>query len=99
MEEKVFHKFKPRNRHLHIEICEEHQETEDIFEWEEDKVLIQRNENVLVRVLAVAPNCSTGITVGQYAVVESNMIRTLKVSGWTLNVILEGFVLGILEEE
>ena len=99
MEEKVSHKFKPRNRHIHIEICEEHQETDDIFEWEEDENILQKNENVLARVKAVAPDCTTEVEENQYVVIESSMVRTLTVSGWTVNVVLENFVLGVLEEE
>jgi len=89
----------PRNRHLLV-IPQEDAEQE-----EERAVLLPENYRkpqspyVAVSVLAVAPDVSQLLMAGDSLVVERSMLKEVTFEGETFYLVLENYILGIVEQE
>ncbi len=89
----------PRNRHLLV-IPQEDTEQE-----EERAVLLPENYRkpqspyVAVSVLAVAPDVSQLLMAGDSLVVERSMLKEVTFEGETFYLVLENYILGIVEQE
>ncbi len=89
----------PRNRHLLV-IPQDEEEQE-----EERAVLLPENYRkpqspyVPVSVLSVAPDVSQLIMAGDTLVVERSMLKEVTFEGETFYLVLENYILGIVERE
>ena len=89
----------PRNRHLLV-IPQDAQEEE-----EQRAVLLPENYRkpqspyVAVAVLAVAPDVSQLLMAGDTLVVERSMLKEVTFEGETFYLVLENYILGIVERE
>tara|TARA_R100001244_G_scaffold7419_1_gene9525 strand:+ start:156 stop:449 length:294 start_codon:yes stop_codon:yes gene_type:complete len=96
-------KFHPRNRHLLVEpIPEEEKQPAAVLLPENYRPNTERY--VPVRVIERAPDCKIdnemypGIFVeGNVVIVESSMLNEVKYNGETFHLILENYVLGVVE--
>lgn len=89
---------KPQNRHLLVEVLESEQEDKPTILVPEDYTVRTANEYQLVRILATAPDSSL-FDVGQCAVVEGHMIKSVGVGSSPYQLVLENYVLALVEDE
>lgn len=66
----------------------------------DDYVSKQSNEYELVKVLALAPDCSTSVhgALGRRALVEGHMIKDVKIEGIKYKLVLENYMLAVLDD-
>jgi len=89
----------PRNRHLLV-IPQDEEEQE-----EERAVLLPENYRkpqspfAVVSVLSVAPDVSQLLMAGDTLVVERSMLKEVTFEGETFYLVLENYILGIVERE
>ena len=99
--------FNPRNRHLSIEIIDQAEEELPFFSPGDykPKILLPddykpiKEEYALVRLIDWAPDCSGIYLDNDVLVVKQNMIEEIKAGGETFHLVLENYVMGILDEE
>ncbi len=89
----------PQNRHLLVEKIEaEEKESATTILVPDGYVAPDLEQHQLVRILAAAPD-SFLFEAGQCAVVEGHMIKSMKVLGKTHQLVLENYVLALVEDE
>ena len=89
---------KPQNRYLLVEVLESEQEDKPTILVPEDYAVKIANEYQLVRILATAPD-SPLFEAGQRAVVEGHMIKSVDVGSSPQQLVLENYVLALVEDE
>ena len=88
----------PRNRHLLVEFLPEEEKEE-----EKPAVLLPDSYNpvkdryIAVRVVETAPDCSIDCKQGQIVITERSMLNEVKFEGDVFNLVLENYVLGVIE--
>ncbi len=91
--------FNPRNRHLYIEIINQREP------GDESQILLPEdyrpNKDVFVRarLLDWAADCNGAYLEEDIIVVKQNMIEEIKVGKEVFHLVLENYVMGILEED
>ena len=86
--------FKPVNRHLLVEPVDKAEESEHNILLPED-YRPQQSQYAAVRIIEVADDVSLPhIIIGSVVVVERSMIKEIECLGCKLNLILENYVLG-----
>ena len=90
----------PKNRHMLVETLSLPDEPTSGILVPEDYVSKQSNEYELVKVLALAPDCSTSVhgAVGRRALVEGHMIKDVKIEGVEYKLVLENYMLAVLDD-
>jgi|TARA_E500000305_G_scaffold96781_1_gene87011 co-chaperonin GroES (HSP10) len=89
----------PRNRHI-VVIPKEEQNQE-----EERAVLLPENyrkpqsEHTVVSVVSAAPDVSQLVMAGDTVVVDRSMLKEISLDGSTYHLILENYILGIVQAE
>tara|TARA_Y100000310_G_C20683691_1_gene817633 strand:+ start:3252 stop:3569 length:318 start_codon:yes stop_codon:yes gene_type:complete len=90
--------FSPRNRHLYIEIVDQKKEEEPQILLPEDYKPI-KEEYILARLIDWAPDCNGNYLDDDIVVVKQNMIEEIKTGKEIFHLVLENYVMGVLEEE
>tara|TARA_Y100000310_G_C20047663_1_gene519050 strand:- start:224 stop:526 length:303 start_codon:yes stop_codon:yes gene_type:complete len=96
----------PRNRHLSVEIIDQEEEESPFFSPDDckPKILLPddykpiKEEYALVRLVDCAPDCNGDYSNDGILVVKQNMIEEIKAGGKTFHLVLENYVMGILDE-
>lgn len=91
----------PKNRHMLVEALVSPDEPSSGILVPDDYVPIkQSNEYELVKVLALAPDCSTSVhgALGRRALVEGCMIKDVKIEGAEYRLVLENYMLAVLDD-
>lgn len=90
----------PKNRHMLVEPVSTPDEPSSGILVPDDYISKQSNEYELVKVLALAPDCSTSVhgAVGRHALVEGHMIKDVKIEGVQYKLVLENYMLAILDD-
>ena len=67
----------------------------------DDYVSKQSNEYELVKILALAPDCSTSVhgALGRRALVEGHMIKDVVIEGGEYKLVLENYMLAVLDDD
>ena len=91
-------KIEPQNRHLLVEVIESKDDEKPTILVPEDYAVKVAKEYQLVRILATAPD-SLLFEAGQCAVVEGHMIKSVEVDAATCQLVLENYVLALVEDE
>jgi hypothetical protein len=91
-------KIQPQNRHLLVEVLETKNEDKPTILVPDDYAVRVVDEHQLVRILSAAPD-STLFEPGQCAVVEGHMVKSVKVGGDLFHLVLENYVLALVEDE
>jgi hypothetical protein len=86
----------PQNRHLLVELIEAEAEPPPAILVPDDYVVSPTEQYQLVRVLATAPDSHH--KVGQCAVVEGHMLKSVTVRGQIHQLVLENYVLALVED-
>ena len=97
----------PRNRHLNVEIIDQGEEESPFFSPDDckPKILLPddympiKEEYALVRLIDWAPDCNGIYLDDDILVVKQNMIEEIKAGGEIFYLVLENYVMGILDEE
>ena len=89
----------PRNRHLLVvpQECEEQQEERAVLLPESYRQ--PQSPYAAVSVLAVAPDVAQHLLAGDTLVVERSMLKEVPFEGETFYLVLENYILGIVERE
>ena len=88
----------PRNRHLSVELLPEKEESKPesgVLLPDSYKPVESRYE--AVRVIEVAADCSVDCKPGEVVVIEKSMINEMNFNGETFYLVLENYVMGVLE--
>ena len=88
----------PRNRHLLVEIIPEEEEQEKSTVLLPDNYRPTKSQHVAVRLLEKAPDCNIECSHGSVLVVESSMINEIRHDNQVFHLVLENYVLGVIEE-
>jgi|TARA_R110000851_G_scaffold109035_9_gene230910 co-chaperonin GroES (HSP10) len=90
----------PKNRHMLIEMSAAQEESPSSILVPDDYVSKQSNEYELVKVLALAPDCSTSLhgALGRRALVEGHMIKDVTIAGAEYKLVLENYMLAVLDD-
>lgn len=87
----------PRNRHLLVEVLPEEEEKEKSAVLLPDNYRPTTSPHVAVRLLERAPDCSVQCSHGSILIVEARMLNEITHSGHTFHLVLENYVLGVIE--
>ena len=87
----------PRNRHLLVEVLPEEEEREKSAVLLPDNYRPSTSQHVAVRLLEKAPDCSIQCSHGSVLIVEASMLNEIAYSDHVFNLILENYVLGVIE--
>ena len=87
----------PRNRHLLVEVLPEEEEKEKSAVLLPDNYRPTTSPHVAVRLLERAPDCSVQCSHGSILIVEARMLNEITYSGHTFHLVLENYVLGVIE--
>lgn len=89
-------KFSPVNRYVLVDpIREESREETGVLLPQEYTV---KNIHGACKILAVAPDCTREVRLGQIAIINNSMVEEVKLRGETFFLILENHVLGVIDE-
>ena len=87
----------PRNRHLLVEVLPEGEEKEKSAVLLPDNYRPTTSPHVAVRLLERAPDCSIQCSHGSILIVEARMLNEITYSDHTFHLVLENYVLGVIE--
>ena len=88
----------PRNRHLLLELLPEEEEQEKSAVLLPDGYKPVQNRYVAARLLERAPDCNIECSLDSVIVVENSMVNEVSYNGHTFHLVLENYVLGVIEE-
>jgi len=88
----------PQNRHLLVEPVEVEEENSTTILVPDGYIAPNIDQHMLVRITATAPD-SPSFKVGQCAVVEGHMVKSVKVRGVSHQLVLENYVLALVDNE
>lgn len=90
----------PKNRHMLVQTMDTPEEPKSSILVPEDYVPKQSSEYELVKILALAPDCSTSVhgAVGRRALVEGHMIKDVTIEGHQYRLVLENYMLAVLDD-
>lgn len=93
-------KILPKNRHMLVEVAEQPDSTTPQILVPDDYVAERNNQYELVKVLALAPDCSTSVhgAVGRRALVEGHMIKDVEISNQRYKLVLENYMLAVVDD-
>tara|TARA_R100001510_G_C7548450_1_gene133179 strand:- start:333 stop:623 length:291 start_codon:yes stop_codon:yes gene_type:complete len=91
----------PKNRHMLVQAMSVPEEPKSSILVPEDYVSKQSSEYELVKILALAPDCSTSVhgAVGRRALVEGHMIKDVVIEGSEYKLVLENYMLAVLDDD
>jgi co-chaperonin GroES (HSP10) len=95
MEQKM--KFKPRNRHILIEI-KTIEEKEESIVLLPDNQIIHREEYILALVKDISPDCKLDINIGDRVIAPGNVIINVESEAGGMSLVQENYVLGVYQE-
>jgi len=87
----------PRNRHLLVEMIPEEDEQEKSTVLLPDNYRPATSPYVAVRLLEKAPDCSIQCSHGSVLIVEGSMLSNITYNNHTFHLVLENYVLGVIE--
>ena len=87
----------PRNRHLLVEIIPEEEEKEKSAVLLPDNYRPVTSPHVAVRLLEKAPDCKIQCPHGSVLIVENSMLNEISYNGHIFDLVLENYVLGVIE--
>jgi len=88
-------KFSPKNRYLLVET--QPQEDTNTGVLLPEGYTLRKDKYVTATVLSSANDCKEKITEGTQVVVDAAMLEEVSVSGKTYEIVLENYVVGLLE--
>ncbi len=89
--------FKPRNRHVLIEIKVEEKKEESIVLLPDNQV-IRKEEYVLAIVEDISPDCKLDINVGDKIIAPGNVVLEIKSEGGNISLVQENYILGVFSK-
>ena len=89
----------PRNRHLSVYICEEPEPEQERTVLLPENYRAPQAPYVAASVLAVAPDVSQRVLAGETVIIERSMLNEVTFKGETFYLILENYILGVVEQE
>jgi co-chaperonin GroES (HSP10) len=89
----------PRNRHLLVIPQDEQEQEEDRAVLLPENYRTPQSPHAVVSVLSVAPDVSQLLMAGDTLVVERSMLKEVTFEGETFYLVLENYILGIVERE
>ena len=90
----------PKNRHMLVQTIDAPEEPKSSILVPDDYVSKQPSEYELVKILALAPDCSTSVhgALGRRALVEGHMIKDVVIEGNQYKLVLENYMLAVLDD-
>ena len=90
----------PKNRHMLVETVDTTDDSKPQILVPDDYVQTTAKEHELVKVLALAPDCSasTHEALGLQALVEGHMIKKVEIAGKEYKLVLENYMLAAVED-
>lgn len=88
-------KFCPKNRYLLVQT--EKQEDADSGVLLPEGFTLSKDKYVVATVLDTASDCKERVTGGTKVVVDSTMLEEVSVSGETYEIVLENYIVGLLQ--
>jgi len=89
----------PRNRHVLVFLKEEEDQEEERAVLLPENYRKPQTPYAVVSVASVAPDVSQLLIVGDTLVVDRSMLKEVSVNGSTYHLILENYILGIINSE
>ena len=89
----------PRNRHLVVIPQDERQQEEERAVLLPEGYRKPESPHAVVSVLSVAPDVSQLLMAGDTLVVERSMLKEVTFKGETFYLVLENYILGIVDQE
>ena len=89
----------PRNRHLLVVPQDEREQEEERAVLLPENYRTPQSPYAVVSVLSVAPDVSQLLMAGETLVVERSMLKEVTFEGETFNLVLENYILGIVDQE
>ena len=90
-------KFKPRNRHVLIEIKTEEEKEESIVLLPDNQI-IRKEEYILAIVRDISPDCKLDINVGDKIVAPGNVVIDIESEVGNISLVQENYILGVCRE-
>ena len=90
--------FQPVNRHLLIKPVESKKEESQVLLPEDYKSSEERFKFKLCEVLKIANDCTIEVNPSVFVMVNTSMIEEVKVFNETFHLILENYIVGIVDE-
>jgi len=87
----------PRNRHLLVALIPDEEEQEKSTVLLPDNYRPIKSQHVAVRLLEKAPDCKIECSHGSVLIVEASMLNEIVHSNHTFHLVLENYVLGVIE--
>tara|TARA_Y100000310_G_scaffold312171_1_gene359202 strand:+ start:1139 stop:1414 length:276 start_codon:yes stop_codon:yes gene_type:complete len=87
----------PRNRHLLVELLPEEDEQEKSAVLLPDNYRPVKSPHIAVRLLEKAPDCKIQCSHGSVLIVESSMLNEIVHNSHVFHLVLENYVLGVIE--
>jgi len=89
----------PRNRHILVLPPEEQEEQEERAVLLPENYRKPQSPYVVVSVVAAAPDVSQLLMAGDTLVVERSMLKEISLEGSIYHLVLENYILGIIQRE
>ena len=90
-------KFKPRNRHVLIEIKVEEKKEESIVLLPDNQIIC-KEEYVVAIVRDISPDCKLDINVGDKIVAPGNVVIDIESEAGNISLVQENYILGVCRE-
>jgi len=88
--------FKPTNRYILLQCVESPTDTASMLVPEEFRTKPRHSQ---YKVLSTAPDCTITLHAGQSVVAENSMIEVVKIKDQEHTLVLENYILGIVDAE
>ena len=89
--------FKPRNRHVLIEIKVEEKKEESIVLLPDNQI-IRKEEYILALVKDVSPDCKLDINAGDKIIAPGNVVIDIESEMGNISLVQENYILGVCRE-
>jgi|TARA_R110000744_G_scaffold186173_1_gene305527 co-chaperonin GroES (HSP10) len=86
--------FKPRNRHILVELESQEEEEESIVLLP-DSQIIRREEYILALVRDISPDCKLDISIGDKVIAPGNVVIDVQSDSGCISLIQENYILGV----
>jgi len=90
-------KFKPRNRHILIEIKVKKEKEESIVLLPDNQI-IRKEEYILAIVRDISPDCKLDINVGDKIIAPGNVVIDIESEVGNISLVQENYILGVCRE-
>ena len=87
----------PRNRHLLVELIPDEEDQEKSAVLLPDNYRPVKSQHIAVMLLESAPDCSIQCSQGSTLIVEAAMLNEITHDNQTFHLVLENYVLGVIE--